>query len=366
MRKIIIIFASVILFGIPAMAAVDYGVTVSDDKLTGFAWSENIGWIKFDGTNYGVTKNATGLLAGYAWSENVGWLSFQDLGGCPSAPSPCEAKIDASGNMTGWAKFLRVTTASGNQGGWVRLAGIAQSGASYGVKISDPANSFAWSNDFGWIRLTLKQADLTADVYQPATPINSGSSISFSGKITNLGNNPVVATKARFCIDNVVDNCVSSKISDEDVSALAAFASSADFSSDPWIAVQGDHKVYLCADATDAVDEFNELNNCDQTATFTVTPSSHTFVIEPLSAVIKKNKTKKFIAKFDGSDVTEDCTWGSDAPYIVQKTTNKGEFRGIGTGSTTVWAKYNDGSNDFEASASVKIVATRWFEFLPW
>lgn len=56
--------------------------------MSGWAWSENIGWISFNSTddqdpstpgiqpatsNYGVNKNADGTLAGYAWSSNIGW-----------------------------------------------------------------------------------------------------------------------------------------------------------------------------------------------------------------------------------------------------------------------------------------------------
>src|SRR4051812_22252646 len=55
--------------------------------LSGYAWSENTGWINFKGSNYGVTvDNSTGNFSGYAWTENIGWLSFNaaDVSGCPS------------------------------------------------------------------------------------------------------------------------------------------------------------------------------------------------------------------------------------------------------------------------------------------
>lgn len=63
------------------------GVTVGSTYLSGYAWAENIGWIKLgSGTgpyanttsaNWGVNRDSsTGALSGYAWSENAGWINF--------------------------------------------------------------------------------------------------------------------------------------------------------------------------------------------------------------------------------------------------------------------------------------------------
>ncbi len=57
------------------------------DRFSGWAWSENIGWISFNCTNtnscgtvdYGVTSigdSAVQPLSGWAWSDNVGWIDF--------------------------------------------------------------------------------------------------------------------------------------------------------------------------------------------------------------------------------------------------------------------------------------------------
>lgn len=45
-------------------------------NLSGYAWSSNIGWIKFSGANYGVTMSDAGNFSGSAWSPNIGWLIF--------------------------------------------------------------------------------------------------------------------------------------------------------------------------------------------------------------------------------------------------------------------------------------------------
>lgn len=58
--------------------AVDYRIFNDGlGTLTGHAWSENLGWIRFDPVGGGVTIDATtGDFSGRAWGENVGWISF--------------------------------------------------------------------------------------------------------------------------------------------------------------------------------------------------------------------------------------------------------------------------------------------------
>ncbi|MFH1462748.1 MAG: PKD domain-containing protein [bacterium] len=121
------------------------------DNVSGFAWSENIGWISFNNTtgggavSYGVNVDETGLLSGFAWSENIGWISFDvpDLAGCPDAPVLCEARLDfGTGLVSGWAKVL-------SDSSWIHLRG-----AGYGVAWNsgtEEMDGFAWSESFGWI-----------------------------------------------------------------------------------------------------------------------------------------------------------------------------------------------------------------------
>ena len=61
-------------------------VTVSTTTISGYAYSPNIGWISMNCSNtdscstvdYGIT-NARGVLSGYAWSENTGWIDFSQV-----------------------------------------------------------------------------------------------------------------------------------------------------------------------------------------------------------------------------------------------------------------------------------------------
>ena len=90
-------------FGISTVSAQNPSINATPDgAITGWGWSDTIGWISFncitDGSNcatsaYGVTvtpgqelgsgnlnpaiRNAD--LSGYAWSPNIGWISFNFL-----------------------------------------------------------------------------------------------------------------------------------------------------------------------------------------------------------------------------------------------------------------------------------------------
>jgi len=148
------------------------------DNVSGFAWSENIGWISFNNAsgggaiNYGVNISpSTGIFSGYAWSDNIGWISFNssDLTGCPSGT--CQAQLDLqNGQVSGWA---RVLASGGGWEGWIKLAGDglnwnSQQGrctgnnnydndnqCNWGVKIDTGTGAFqgyAWSDMVaGWI-----------------------------------------------------------------------------------------------------------------------------------------------------------------------------------------------------------------------
>ena len=50
-------------------------ITVSNTGITGHAYNDNIGWILLDG----VSNDGAGNLSGYAWSESVGYLDFSQV-----------------------------------------------------------------------------------------------------------------------------------------------------------------------------------------------------------------------------------------------------------------------------------------------
>lgn len=56
----------------------------SIQELSGYAWSDTIGWISFASSTNGNNKveiDSNGNLNGYAWSENIGWIKFGGLAG---------------------------------------------------------------------------------------------------------------------------------------------------------------------------------------------------------------------------------------------------------------------------------------------
>ncbi len=184
------------------------GVT---DNVSGWAWSENIGWISFNSTNcdtdgdgtreasegtagcpavgtiipnYGVKIATDGTLSGYAWSENIGWISFNaaDLAGCPSGT--CNAQVNlANGQVSGWARALAGISGGGGWDGWIKLAGngLSWNGSAcvgindygntnrcnWGVKINTTTGDFsgwAWSDMVvGWISFNSKDCDPNGD-----------------------------------------------------------------------------------------------------------------------------------------------------------------------------------------------------------
>ncbi len=128
--------------------------------LSGWAWSDNVGWISFSGPLYSVAVNSgTGEFSGYAWSDNIGWISFNaaDVGGCPSGS--CAPNLNmATGVVTGWARACAGTNNGNCTGGsrtdgwdgWISLRGASPD---YGVIVDGSTfGGWAWGSAIiGWI-----------------------------------------------------------------------------------------------------------------------------------------------------------------------------------------------------------------------
>jgi hypothetical protein len=123
-----------------------------------------VGWISANNSNTGAfvtyalnIPQTDGSLSGYAWSENLGWISFNpgDLIGCPDGNC---ISARSSDTLVGWARILSIRDAllTGNSGGyqgWIHLNGVG-----YGIKINSDSTitkgattSYAWSDEFGWL-----------------------------------------------------------------------------------------------------------------------------------------------------------------------------------------------------------------------
>ena len=92
-------------------------VQVTDSAVTGYAWSENYGWINLNPSTSGVKNTTHGVLSGYAWGENLGWINFDGTN------ITCEGKFAGilSGDVVG-----SVNLACSNcniQTDWIRTGG---------------------------------------------------------------------------------------------------------------------------------------------------------------------------------------------------------------------------------------------------
>jgi hypothetical protein len=136
-----------------------------EHNLSGWAWSENVGWISFNclnqnscqTVNYGVNLDPqTKVFSGYAWSENVGWITFNEseLSGCPQAP--CRAWLGQDNKVYGWARALAY---GGGWDGWIKL-----NGTNYGISFNPSTREFegfAWSDMvIGWISFNCKNQNV--------------------------------------------------------------------------------------------------------------------------------------------------------------------------------------------------------------
>lgn len=175
------------------------------DNVSGFAWSENVGWISFNGSDcdnnctgatctsdgapagcpaagvtysdYGVKiDSVSGNFSGFAWSANVGWIYFgpdANLAGygmvrASDAPATVSnSQIwghhnSGTGAVSGWAKILSL----GNDG-WISLGDDdIGDGNPYGITISTSTGDFsdhAWNGNnggnsaIGWVSFNCLQ-----------------------------------------------------------------------------------------------------------------------------------------------------------------------------------------------------------------
>ena len=91
---------------------------VGDFDVTGWLWSENVGWVSLSCENtascavtpYGVRNDGTGQLSGSAWSENAGWIDFGPAGaGVIVDPTTGVVSGRAWAENLGWVSFASAT-----------------------------------------------------------------------------------------------------------------------------------------------------------------------------------------------------------------------------------------------------------------
>lgn len=126
----------------------------SGNAITGYAWSDTVGWISFSGTAadsspYGVTVGAGGALSGYAWSDNAGWISFN--------ANTCGAQATmAAGALSGFAQAV-----GADNKGWDGCISLSGASPAYGPTLSGTTfTGYAWGSDvMGWLSFSGTAAD---------------------------------------------------------------------------------------------------------------------------------------------------------------------------------------------------------------
>jgi len=127
----------------------------------GFGNNTGVGWISMKNTNAGAggsigyevnIPSAGGNLSGYAWSENIGWISFEpaDLVGCPSGT--CTARR-VGNDLKGWARIMSIAQAIGGGSYTYTSVGedlLSQATTMYGPSVpSCDCDQYNYSEDCG-------------------------------------------------------------------------------------------------------------------------------------------------------------------------------------------------------------------------
>ena len=135
----------------------------SASYLTGWAWSDNIGWVSLNCStggpsgesicamsNYFLALNADNTITGYAWSENIGWIQFGGLSGFPAGAGTQAVNAQLSGSsVVGWARAL---SNGGGWDGWISLG--SSPGHGDGLTYANGSLSgYAWGDEVvGWLQ----------------------------------------------------------------------------------------------------------------------------------------------------------------------------------------------------------------------
>lgn len=148
------------------------------DSTSGYAWSENSGWIDFSQVTV-----STSVLAGYAYSPNIGWISLN----CSNTSScgTTDYKVsNASGTLSGYAWSENT--------GWLDFS-QATINTSTGI-----FSGYAYSSNIGWVSLNCANTSSCGTVdykvttaWRPPAPPTSGGHSSGGGRIITQCNNGV-------------------------------------------------------------------------------------------------------------------------------------------------------------------------------
>ena len=233
-KQFILAVAVVFLLGLSGVFNFFTAEAALGFDLTGYAWSENIGWISMncktggatgndicDTSNYKVSVNSGGMITGYAWSSNIGWIKFGGLSGFPSALGNYGGNAKVNENIfDGWARACAGTSGgncssmnnnpyAGAWDGWISLKG-----SNYGVNSNPSAESYAWGSDVvGWVNFSQIippniKIDAFSKINDPIinTATHEYNNIGFRSSITGIPSGVKVPYKLAIGTNSVMGN----------------------------------------------------------------------------------------------------------------------------------------------------------------
>jgi len=202
MKHTLFVFVLAVLIG-SVMAPAAHAATA----LTGWAWTDNFGWISFSSANSGAgggpyavsLDKLSGAFSGYAWSDNAGWISFNSS----DIPAACTGSRAPQVNLTTGASsgyaYAMVYGASAD--GCIELSGTNHTSpdmSGNGGITYDPSSGsiigYAWGSNSpttgpGWIQFlasagptTLSGTCQALTAHQNVLP---GTNVTFEGDPTN-------------------------------------------------------------------------------------------------------------------------------------------------------------------------------------
>ncbi len=143
--------------------------------------------------------------------------------------------------------------------------------------------------------------DLSVESLTEPTDVSEGEVITLSGVIENVGTEDVGAFSNEFSIDLDDNGSYDVTLSGGDISSLLSGNTESVVSSG-WTAIEGDHRLRLCADSENDIVEENEdpLSNCLSTA-FTVGPPAFPPLVVSCNAVPLVEQEVNQPVTWDGS-----------------------------------------------------------------
>ncbi len=175
--SVLFLLSSALIFTQSIISPVNAQSTSSGD-VSGFAWGSNMGFIRFNGGNYGVSLLRDPGVQGarfsgdsYAWGSNIGWIRFKPIisasgdNALPTGATDAHvARLEVDNTtVTGWiracsvfvsdcAGLLRPSAQTGGWDGWIKMNATGDITKDVHLTASNQFQGYAWgATNVGWI-----------------------------------------------------------------------------------------------------------------------------------------------------------------------------------------------------------------------